>query len=91
MQKNYYFATITSMKNMKQMINLKFDTNEKYEPQEILSVSALTLNNTANLPSVGIPNLESKKIFKEVRKGKNVNDFSFDELKLNSDNKMIKN
>ncbi len=78
---------------MRQTTSLKLDTNVKHEAQEILSTLGLTLGEAVNLflnqvrlrkgiPfDIEIPNAETQKIFREVRKGKNVDDFSFDELK----------
>ena len=78
---------------MRQTTSLKLDTNVKHEAQEILSTLGLTLGEAVNLflnqvrlrkgiPfEIEIPNAKTQKIFREVRKGKNVDDFSLDELK----------
>jgi len=72
---------------------MKLDPIVKREAQEIFATLGLTLGEAVNLflnqvrlrrgiPfDIEIPNAESQKIFHEIRKGKNIEEFSMDELK----------
>ncbi|HRF56559.1 MAG TPA: type II toxin-antitoxin system RelB/DinJ family antitoxin [Campylobacterales bacterium] len=78
---------------MRQTTSMKLDPIVKREAQEIFATLGLTLGEAVNLflnqvrlrrgiPfDIEIPNAESQKIFHEIRKGKNIEEFSMDELK----------
>ena len=78
---------------MRQTTSIKLDTVVKNEAQEIFAQLGLTLGEAVNLflnqvrlrkgiPfDIEIPNAKTQQIMNEVRQGKNVEDFSFDELK----------
>ena len=78
---------------MRQTTSMKLDPIVKREAQEIFATLGLTLGEAVNLflnqvrlrrgiPfDIEIPNAESQKIFHETRKGKNIEEFSMDELK----------
>lgn len=78
---------------MRQTTSMKLDPIAKREAQEIFATLGLTLGEAVNLflnqvrlrrgiPfDIEIPNAESQKIFHEIRKGKNIEEFSMDELK----------
>jgi DNA-damage-inducible protein J len=78
---------------MKQTTSIKLDPAVKREAQKIFATLGLTLGEAVNLflnqvrlskgiPfDIKIPNESSQKIFTEIRKGKNVDNFSTDELK----------
>lgn len=78
---------------MRQTTSMKLDPVVKREAQEIFATLGLTLGEAVNLflnqvrlrrgiPfDIEIPNAESQKIFHEIRKGKNIEEFSMDELK----------
>ncbi|HRF58183.1 MAG TPA: type II toxin-antitoxin system RelB/DinJ family antitoxin [Campylobacterales bacterium] len=78
---------------MRQTTSIKLDPVVKQEAQEIFAALGLTLGEAVNLflnqvrlrrgiPfDIEIPNKKSQKIFQEIREGKNVEDFSMDELK----------
>ncbi|MFA6145431.1 MAG: type II toxin-antitoxin system RelB/DinJ family antitoxin [Sulfuricurvum sp.] len=78
---------------MRQTTSIKLDTAVKNEAQEIFAQLGLTLGEAVNLflnqvrlrkgiPfDIEIPNAKTQQIMNEVREGKNIEDFSFDELK----------
>ena len=82
---------------MRQTTSMKLDPVVKREAQEIFATLGLTLGLTLGeavnlflnqvrlrrgIPfDIEIPNAESQKIFHEIRKGKNIEEFSTDELK----------
>lgn len=78
---------------MRQTTSIKLDTAVKNEAQEIFAQLGLTLGEAVNLflnqvrlrkgiPfDIEIPNAKTQQIMNDVREGKNIEDFSFDELK----------
>lgn len=78
---------------MRQTTSIKLDPTVKQEAQEIFATLGLTLGEAVNLflnqvrlrkgiPfDIEIPNAKTKQILQEIREGKNVDDFSLDELK----------
>lgn len=78
---------------MRQTTSIKLDPTAKQEAQEIFATLGLTLGEAVNLflnqvrlrkgmPfDIEIPNEYTQNVFQEIRDGKNVADFSMDELK----------
>ncbi len=78
---------------MKQTTSIKLDPTVKREAQKIFATLGLTLGEAVNLflnqvrlrrgiPfDIKIPNESSQKFFNEIREGKNVDNFSTDDLK----------
>lgn len=78
---------------MKQTTSMKLDMSTKKEAQEIFKELGLSLGDAVNLfltqvklrrgiPfDIEMPNEKTKKVFKEIDDGKNIEEFSFDELK----------
>lgn len=78
---------------MRQTTSIKLDPTVKQEAQEIFATLGLTLGEAVNLflnqvrlrkgiPfDIEIPNAKTQQILQEIREGKNIDNFSLDELK----------